>query len=142
MSIQRFCFSISFLRKAASGCVKSGEQHIIGMTLPLSSTSLRKCGHFDSSCISINPAYHSSPSMSNLEASAIHSDNFMLPSLQSACMKAFGNAASFGIDVIYLERLIPHSTDWLRRCYLQIVCYHNVFGGLRAIMGYCSRSTT
>ena len=29
-----FALSISLLRNAASGCVKSGEQHIMGITLP------------------------------------------------------------------------------------------------------------
>ena len=69
MSIHRFCLEISFDRNAASGCVKSGEQHIMGITFPKSSTWRRNNGQLDSFSISRNPAYHSRPSISNAEAS-------------------------------------------------------------------------
>src|SRR5688572_26331964 len=106
MSIHLFCFSISFSRKDASGWVKSDEQHIIGIDLPCVSTSARKRFQFDSSAISRNPAYHSRPSMSSLTAKLIHSETFMVPSLRSACIKAFGNAASLGIIEVLMFTIL------------------------------------
>ena len=96
MSIHRFCLAISRARKAGSGWVKSGEQHIIGMVMPYDSTSRRNRGQLASSAISRKPAYHSRPSTPSGTASLIHSDTPMLPSLQRACMKALGNAARRG----------------------------------------------
>src|SRR5206468_1530950 len=92
--IHSFCFAISSSRNDLSGCVKSGEQHIIGITLPRSSTSFLIRIQFLSSFISIKPAYHSNPSISIRDARLIHSETFIVPSLQSACIKAFGNAAN------------------------------------------------
>src|SRR5437762_11183621 len=97
MLIHFFCLKISFSRKFLSGCVKSGEQHNIGICFPLSSTSRRKPFQFFSFCISKKPAYHSSPSISNEHAISIHSDNRILPSLHKDLIYALGNAASFGM---------------------------------------------
>src|SRR5690349_2512553 len=86
ISIHRFCLAISLLRNDLPGCVKSGEQHIIEITLPCASTSFLNRIQFFSSLISIKPAYHSRPSISSCDASAIHSETFIVPSLQSACI--------------------------------------------------------
>ena len=44
ISIAKISFSISLFRKASSGIVKSGEAHIIGITMPVSSTAFRTFG--------------------------------------------------------------------------------------------------
>src|SRR6187551_3843442 len=109
MSIHRFCFSISVKRNCLSLCVKSGEQHIIGITLPVSSTCFLKFTQLPSFCISKKPAYHSRPSISNADASCIHLESCILPSLQSACINAFGKAANRGIFLIFLQwKLLMH----------------------------------
>src|SRR5690606_14373639 len=95
--IHSFCRVICASRNFLSGCVKSGEQHNMGITFPCCSTSFLNRNQLRSSSIPIKPAYHSSPSTSSGVANRIHSETVIVPSLHRACMKAFGNAASLGI---------------------------------------------
>src|SRR5215467_5212445 len=97
ISIHFFCFEISFSRKLLSRCVKSGEQHNIGICFPLSSTSRLKAFQFFSDFISKKPAYHSSPSISRVHAISIQSDNRILPSTHNGFIYALGNAANLGM---------------------------------------------
>src|SRR5438477_9422003 len=97
MLIHFFCLKISFSRKFLSGCVKSGEQHNIGICFPLSSTSRLNTFQFFSFCISKKPAYHSSPSISNEHAISIHSKNPIFPSLHKNFKFPLENPVTFGL---------------------------------------------
>ncbi len=92
----------------------------------LTSTSFLKRVQLFLSCISIKPEYHSSPSISNLAASSYPLGYFHFPCLAKRLYECLWKSSCFGI-YYFLKRIFN--------------CF-GIFGGLRPIKGYCSRSQT
>jgi len=93
----RFCFWISCPKAFSLDAWISGEQHIMGITIPLFSTHfVLNTGSFFDLPFQGKPAYHSNPSIfQRRRPSLILETVHKVPSLQSALHKCFWEAAIF-----------------------------------------------